>query len=125
MRGVEEEWFPSIAPPEVSSESLYGSCTEIQDRTTESAEDVIHTYPWIDRAYWGGPLLVNQTDIIGPEPPTQDNSADAERHGLFSKISPHHGREILAILAIAVFYLLYRQCHPVPTNRLEYTEITV
>jgi glucan 1,3-beta-glucosidase len=42
LRGVREGWFPKIKSPNVYSESVYGTCEEILDRTVDD-RSIIHT----------------------------------------------------------------------------------
>lgn len=36
LRGIKEGWFPTLAPPHIPSESLYGTCNDIIFRTNDS-----------------------------------------------------------------------------------------
>jgi glucan 1,3-beta-glucosidase len=52
LRGLEEGWFPTIQPPTVDSESVYGSCSDILKQTDEGW-DIVRAYPNKgDEAYW-------------------------------------------------------------------------
>jgi glucan 1,3-beta-glucosidase len=82
LRGVKEGWVPTIAPPHVASASMYGSCQEIQDSTTESM-DIVHPFPWGDEPYWG----------VQPEPTTNHGKHILSRFDWLC---------ILAIVAIAI-----------------------
>lgn len=44
MRGLREGWIPKIPAPEVSSESLYGACTNIIFQTKDDMS-IIHEFP--------------------------------------------------------------------------------
>jgi hypothetical protein len=57
LRGVEEGWIPPIPDPTISSESLYGSCYDIVNRTTEDYASVVQEFPdprTLDWKKWQG-----------------------------------------------------------------------
>lgn len=51
LRGLSEGWIPVVPKPTVSSESVFGTCDEILDRTTNET-DIVHPFPWGDEEYW-------------------------------------------------------------------------
>lgn len=51
LRGLKEGWVPEIVEPDVTSQSIYGTCEEIRARTDETM-DIVHPFPWIDEPYW-------------------------------------------------------------------------
>ena len=119
MRGIKEGWFPKIAPPELPSEDLYGTCDEIINRTTESY-DVVHFYPWGDPAYWRG-SLVNETDTIGPEP------LDMSNHHRF-RIRRHltdFGTQVGLFIFAALLIIGWRRHHQDCQRKAGYQEILV
>lgn len=118
VRGVQEGWFPKIAPPNVASETLYGTCDDILHITTESV-DIIHSYPWGDPLYWRGPLLVNQSDTITP--PHNESSSTIKPQHHFSGLGSQ-----IAVIGMAVLLLIgYRsfQKHREHRRKWQYTEI--
>jgi hypothetical protein len=121
VRAFKEGWFPEIAPSEVASETIYGSCAEIRDRVTETS-DIVHAYPWGDPAYWRGPL-VNETDTIGPE---EENSGHHHFPFLF-KPSRHlsaYGTQILVVVLGLLVLLGWRRCYsPRSSKKWHYTEV--
>jgi glucan 1,3-beta-glucosidase len=45
LRGIKEGWIPKLPNPDVSSESLYGTCYDILNRTTDDYNLVVDEYP--------------------------------------------------------------------------------
>ena len=119
VRAIKEGWFPEIAPPNVASETLYGSCLQIYDRTTES-NDIVHTYPWGDPAYWRG-RLVNETNIIEPV-------GNATHKRKFTLQPNHHwtgyGAQIILVACVALLIIGWRQYSTRNRKKWEYTEIS-
>ena len=62
LRGLQEGWVPTIAPPDVSSESIYGTCEDIQARTNETM-DVVHAFPWVDEPYWRVDMNTSSSEV--------------------------------------------------------------
>ena len=118
MRGVREGWFPEIAAPDVPSETIYGTCADIRENTTDAME-VVHTYPWGDPAYWRGPL-VNQSDIIKAPKDGSGSKHVRPEHHYFSSTGSQ-------IAMVAVFFLLFIGIKTFSGRRnskkWEYTEI--
>ena len=57
LRGVEEGWIPMIPPPSESSESLYGTCREIAQKTNDDMS-IVHEFPdpkHLPENTWFGP----------------------------------------------------------------------
>ena len=117
MRGVKEGWWPEIAPPTVPSRDIYGTCDDILQRTNETKE-IIHTYPWIDRAYWRGPL-VNQSDII--KSPHDDSNHIKPQHHFLSGFANQALLLVAAVLVVlGVRAFRARSEH---SRKWQYTEI--
>jgi len=59
LRGLKEGWMPSIPAPTISSESLYGSCHSIYNRTPNNYTSIVNEYPnpnaldWNSWQGWG------------------------------------------------------------------------
>lgn len=114
VRGIREGWFPEIAAPNVPSETIYGSCEDIKNNTTES-EEIIHTYPWGDPAYWRGPLVNQSDEIKGP------HSEPVRPKHHFSGL----GSQVVAIAAFVFVFLGIQgyRAHRRNRKKWEYTEI--
>lgn len=113
MRGLDEGWFPEIAPPHVPSEQIYGTCDEIYTHTTNTTE-IVHEYPG-DNVYWRGPFA-NESIVIVPK--------DHHHHGG----RWHFGNSIQGVWMLWVCLLLVgffgwrrysTRCH----KKWQYTEI--
>ena len=122
VRAVEEGWFPPIAPPDVPSETVYGSCMDIYNRTWEGKE-VVHTYPWGDRAYWRG-RLENETDEIGKEEEEYDNHRHKRSNVPHNNHFKNWGTQILIVAVLALGLLGWRRYSKYRSSKKhEYTEI--
>ena len=118
VRGVREGWFPKIAAPDVPSETIYGSCEDIKQNTTDSKE-IIHSYPFGDPVYWRGPL-VNQSDIIkNPHPETETGPVRPAHH--LSSFGSQFAMVIVACLLVLGIRAYSR--HRASRKKSEYTEI--
>ncbi len=106
LRGVREGWVPTIAPPNVSSQSLYGTCDEIHARTNETM-DVVHAFPWGDEPYWG---------VNVPSSDSQQSKPSKEP----SIMNPLNWLLILAIVLVAALsHVLRKRC----SKRRQYSTI--
>jgi hypothetical protein len=57
LRGVKEGWIPHLPDPTVSSESLYGTCIDIYNRTSDDYNLIVDEYPdprTLDWNQWQG-----------------------------------------------------------------------
>ncbi|CAB9504723.1 Sporulation-specific glucan 1,3-beta-glucosidase [Seminavis robusta] len=116
LKGVEQGWFPEIAPPNVPSERLYGTCMEIRERTNET-QDIVHAYPWGDPAYWRGPL-VNESDSLRGDDDLQQ----------YQPINHHYLSGIknqVAMIALAILVFIGVRRYQVRKNskKWQYAEI--
>lgn len=103
---------------------------EIYNRTWEGKE-IVHTYPWGDRAYWRGPLE-NETDNIN-KPGTHEISNKNSHHnnksnsGVHVNGGHHFGNWAtqLVIVAILVLAMLVwrRYSKQRQSKKWQYTEI--
>jgi hypothetical protein len=100
LRGVKEGWVPTIAPPNVTSQSLYGTCDQIHDRTNETM-DIVHAFPWGDEPYWG--VHVASTDS---PPPSNQQSLHS-----YSVVNWLNWFLVVAILLVAtLWYVVRKRC---------------
>jgi hypothetical protein len=115
VKAVEQGWFPEIAPPHVPSESLYGTCLDIYQRTNET-NVIVHSYPWGDPAYWRGPL-VNESDTLTTRSPNEEMKID---HHYLSGLKSQIGMIALGIL----FFIGVRRFQTCKhSKKWHYTEI--
>lgn len=125
MRGIKEGWFPEIAPPNVPSDNLYGSCDDIQASVTAGME-VVHTYPWIDPVYWRG-WMVNETDTIGPELPGNNDQIQEHPPHKTSLFPGHHltgyGGQFIMIAILGLLILAVKKCRAAKSRKADYVEI--
>lgn len=115
LRGVREGWFPEIAPPNVPSQTLYGTADEILARTNETKK-IIHMYPWGDTKYWRG-RLANQSDTIMENP----NAYRPTRHPLSSIGSQIVMMGVAVLLIVSVRHL--KKAYQGHRRKAQYTEI--
>jgi hypothetical protein len=57
LRGVKEGWIPHLPDPTVSSESVYGTCIDIYNRTSDDYILIVDEYPdprTLDWNQWQG-----------------------------------------------------------------------
>jgi hypothetical protein len=57
LRGVKEGWIPHLPDPTVSSESVYGTCLDIYNRTSDDYNLIVDEYPdprTLDWNQWQG-----------------------------------------------------------------------
>ena len=108
LRGLKDGWVPTIAPPDVSSESIYGTCEEIQARTNETM-DVVHAFPWGDEPYWRVDMNTSSS-----EPTNQANENSTTR-----SMSRLNWLFILLFLGVAIAWRLIR--HLCNRKRREYS----
>jgi hypothetical protein len=57
LRGVKEGWIPHLPDPTVSSESVYGTCLDIYNRTSDEYNLIVDEYPdprTLDWNQWQG-----------------------------------------------------------------------
>ena len=108
LRGIQDGWFPKLAPPNVASERLYGSCEDIAQNfnTTTSAYDnsIIHEYPWGDYDYWNPDHLIidlNYTEDCEPYGVPLTTSIDNLNRHHSSSSSPR-GLEFFLWLALGL-----------------------
>jgi hypothetical protein len=93
LRGVQEGWIPSLPGISESSESVYGTCLEIAEKT-EDDDSLVHEFPDHDtQGLWFGPeidddyvlshagslrddgeLVVTDDDIVETKDKTKDES---------------------------------------------------
>lgn len=74
LRGLEEGWMPPIPEPHVSSESLYGTCYDILNKTDDSYA-IVDEYPdplTLDRSYWQGSTYNDDLVMSEVGPPLID-----------------------------------------------------
>lgn len=58
LRGIREGWIPSLPPPSVASQDLYGTCLDIYNQTNDDYNTIVDEYPdprtldWKDYQGW-------------------------------------------------------------------------
>lgn len=82
LRGLSEGWMPPIPDPRVSSESIYGSCLDIYNRTDDSYS-IVDEYPdprTLDWNHWQG--WTNEDDFVMSDPniPLVDRTPHGHRY---------------------------------------------
>jgi len=76
LRGLKEGWMPPIPEPHVSSESLYGTCYDILNKTDDSYA-IVDEYPdprTLDWSYWQGTMYNDDLVMSDPYKPFIDRS---------------------------------------------------
>eukprot|EP00531_Pseudo-nitzschia_arenysensis_P017804 CAMPEP_0116120246 /NCGR_PEP_ID=MMETSP0329-20121206/3076_1 /TAXON_ID=697910 /ORGANISM="Pseudo-nitzschia arenysensis, Strain B593" /LENGTH=590 /DNA_ID=CAMNT_0003614009 /DNA_START=121 /DNA_END=1893 /DNA_ORIENTATION=+ len=121
LRGLREGWMPPIPAPNVSSESLYGHCLEIYNRTDDSYS-IVDEYPdprTLDWKQWQG--WTNNDDFVMSDPNIPEIDHDTEQYNTFNNTW-----FISLCLGIAIFWSLnrFRQSRK-RRERLGYTELKV
>lgn len=121
LRGLREGWMPPIPAPHISSESIYGDCYEIYNRTDDSYS-IVDEYPdprTLDWKQWQG--WTNNDDFVMSDPNIPVIDHDTEQHSIFNStwIIP-------LCLGIAIFWTLKRLRQSFKRReRLGYTELKV
>ncbi len=113
--------MPPIPAPHISSESVYGNCHEIYNRTDDSYS-IVDEYPdprTLDWKQWQG--WTNNDDFVMSDPNIPVIDHDTEQHSIFNStwIIP-------LCLGIASFWILKRlRLSFKRRERLGYTELKV
>jgi hypothetical protein len=126
LRGVREGWFPKMQSPNVYSESVYGTCEEILDRTVDD-RSIIHPYPAEcenDTSYWDPEGLSYQFDLehqVSNATGTDDDVIISIGHP--DDASYASFMKLLAVVGISVAFFCWRSIRRSSRNRKQYTEI--
>lgn len=121
LRGLREGWMPPIPEPHISSESLYGTCYEIYNRTDDSYS-IVDEYPdprTLDWNVWQGWTQNDDFVMSDPNIPEIDRTSIEISSGQTELVVP-------VCIGIAALWILYRwwQSYKSP-GRLGYTELKV
>mmetsp|Transcript_28820 Transcript_28820/g.78084 ORF Transcript_28820/g.78084 Transcript_28820/m.78084 type:complete len:617 (+) Transcript_28820:193-2043(+) len=128
LRGLSEGWMPPIPAPTVLSESIYGTCLDIYNRTDDSYS-IVSEYPdprTLDWKYYQG-WTVND-DFVMSDPNIPD---DIPRHPVRAWWDPRHYTESRWFLpaslglAVAAAFYVHKKVRRSKGERLGYTELKV
>eukprot|EP00536_Pseudo-nitzschia_multiseries_P009323 jgi/Psemu1/200378/e_gw1.257.64.1 len=129
LRGLSEGWMPPIPEPTVSSESLYGTCLDIYNRTDDSYS-IVHEYPdprTLDWNQWQGWSANDDFVMSDPNIP-----ADRVRHTARPWWDPRHYTEAgwflpatCGLAVVAAYYVHKKGWTSRKGERLGYTELKV
>ncbi|VEU34579.1 unnamed protein product [Pseudo-nitzschia multistriata] len=130
LRGLSEGWMPSIPEPTVSSESLYGRCEDIYNRTDDSYS-IVNEYPdprTLDWNQWQGWSANDDFVMSDPNIPV-----DHIRHSPRQWWDPRRIADARWFFpascgfAVAMAFLLHRKLRSClrKGERLGYTELKV
>lgn len=121
LRGLREGWMPPIPEPNISSESLYGSCLDIYNKTDDSYS-IVDEYPdprTLDWNMWQG--WINDDDFVMSDP----NIPEIDRHSMVVK-NDWTSHFSLICAGIATLWILHRWWRSYKNRgRLGYTELKV
>lgn len=62
-RGIKEGWIPTMPPANVPSQTVFGTCHEILNKTEDNM-DVIHPFPTADDTYWINADSFKHVDVV-------------------------------------------------------------
>lgn len=120
LRGLREGWMPPIPEPHISSESVYGSCLDIYNKTDDSYS-IVDEYPdprTLDWKKWQG--WTNNDDFVMSDPNIPIIDHDIQQNNIFNM---KHIAMLCA--AITIYWILKRLQSSKKRERLGYTEIKV
>ena len=120
LRGLREGWMPPIPEPHISSESLYGTCLDIYNKTDDSYS-IVNEYPdprTLDWKKWQG--WTNNDDFVMSDPNIPVFDHDIEETTIFDRTWI-----VLLLMAMVAFWILKRILPIKRRERLGYTELKV
>lgn len=112
--------MPPIPEPHISSESVYGSCLDIYNKTDDSYS-IVDEYPdprTLDWKKWQG--WTNNDDFVMSDPNIPIIDHDIQQNNIFNM---KHIAMLCA--AITIYWILKRLQSSKKRERLGYTEIKV
>ena len=112
--------MPPIPEPHISSESLYGTCLDIYNKTDDSYS-VVEEYPdprTLDWKQWQG--WTNNDDFVMSDPNIPVFDYEVEQTSIFDQTWI-----VLLFVAVVMFWILKRILPFKRRERLGYTELKV
>ncbi|OEU19488.1 exo-1,3-beta-glucanase [Fragilariopsis cylindrus CCMP1102] len=112
LRGLKEGWIPPIPAPNISSESLYGSCLDVYNRTDDDYS-IIDEYPnprTLDWNQWQGwdandDFVMSDPSAIRPDVEYRHNIPLRQWYDI-RRITTDQGWFIPLLIGMIVFFIL-------------------